>query len=74
MLWILTRKNTDVPAYDVANGFVVRAPGEREARSLAASQAGDEGPETWLRETESFCNPLRVKGKTRVLIRDYNAG
>lgn len=61
--------------YDEAEGFVVSAPGVREARTLAASKAGDEGPAVWMSTTNTSCNCLGISYLTeKILLRAFNAG
>ena len=72
-LWLLTRIDTR-PAWDVANGFVVRALTEDHARFLAAQQAGDEGQACWLAPTTSRCVELDGGGPPGIVLEDFNAG
>ena len=60
--------------YDVASGFVVRASNERDARSIAHTDHGDEGKDTWLNEDYSSCDVLTSDGPFEIIIRDFNAG
>ena len=66
------------PIYDVANGFVVQANSEEEARQLCAPQAGDEKDRTWLDPGRSICAVLGTTllhvHSPKVILRDYNAG
>lgn len=71
-LWLLTRRS-DKPTYDVANGFVVRAPDEATARELCARDAGDEGPDRWRGDWGSTCEELTATGEPEVVLRDFNA-
>lgn len=59
------------PWYDKAFGFVVRANNVREARKLAASDAGNEGKMAWLDSKHSSCKELTIKGKCEIIIRDF---
>lgn len=60
--------------YDVAEGFIVLADSEKEARALASRQHGDEGPATWTSSKLSTCEEVRLSGEPRVLLRDFYAG
>lgn len=63
--------------WDVANGFVIRAPNEMDARRLAAEQAGDERAEFWLNPNESTCVDILEQpynGQPEVLLRSFRAG
>ena len=61
-LWILrpTRNEkgewhpTWTPWYDKAQGFVIFAETEMDARNFASAQAGDEGGVAWLDEEQSM--------------------
>lgn len=64
------------PWFDKAFGFVVRAENEETARSLAASQAGDEGRgqnSPWLDPSASTCVVLQREGNAEVIIMDFYA-
>ena len=52
--------------------FVVRAMNEEEARSEAAKQAGDEGPDAWLSSRLSSCVELKCDGRLDVILAAYN--
>lgn len=72
-------KNTQMfPLYDVANGFVVQANSEEEARKLCALEAGDETEETWLNPGLSVCTFIGItllhENTPKTILRDYNAG
>lgn len=73
-LWLLCR-HEDEPTWDVADGFVVRAETEEQARAIAAKRAGDEGSQVWLRYSAgSTCEELTADGEPGIILRDYNAG
>ncbi len=72
-LWLLKR-HANVPVYDVADGFVVRATTAEEARRLATDQAGDEGASTWTDDRDSSCAELTADGPSKVVLRDFSAG
>lgn len=74
-LWLLRRVNKPgAPIYDCADGFVVRAPSEPDARGLAAQSAGDEGADVWLSAEFSACHELQRAGDPEVVLHDFNAG
>lgn len=73
-LYLLTRKVRSNPTYDVVNGFVIRARNIDSARLMASMQAGDEGPNTWLKPEHSVCMELSPSGLPKVILRDFNAG
>ena len=64
--------------YDCANGFVVRAETEDDARSFADSQGGDETRrpfhDTWLQPKYATCEELTGDGEPGVVLCDFNAG
>lgn len=62
------------PVYDCANGFVVRASDESEARGFASNQCGDEGAAAWQMAGYSTCQELTADGKPGIILRDFNAG
>lgn len=70
-IWLVTRPTED-PLWDVADGFVVRAETEREARALAADNHGDEGREIWF--GRATCEELTTDGPRGVILRDFTAG
>lgn len=70
-LWLLTRYATGT---DEADGFVVRAPDEGEARRLASLRAGDEGSPAWLLPERSTCVELKLEGSRGVLLRSFIPG
>lgn len=57
-----------------ARGFVIRAESEEHARAMAARKCGDEGPEVWLSDAESYCRKLSHAGQACVILRDYDEG
>ena len=70
-LWKLTRIGKQ--DWDVADGFVVRAPDENHARLLASKRSGDEGEQTWLRPEKSTCEQVTEDGPDEIILRDFNA-
>jgi len=52
--------------------FVVRAMNEEEARTQAAKQAGDEGPDAWFSSRLSSCVELKSDGRSEVVLAAYN--
>jgi hypothetical protein len=75
-LWILRPLKDDsapwLPYFDRMFGFVIRAESEDKARSLAASNWGDEGPDAWLSSRLSTCVELRADGPAGVILESYN--
>lgn len=61
------------PWYDTADGFIVRAESEEEARQLASSDAGCEGEKVWLDPKETVCEVLSDAGKSKIIIRSFHA-
>jgi hypothetical protein len=55
-------------------GFVVRAQTDDAARELAATHAGDEGPDAWLLSKYSTCAELTGDGPAEVVIAEYTTG
>lgn len=61
--------------YDQADGFVVMAATEEEARLLASCEHGDEGAGAWLDPDLSCCLELVPhNGFPHVVLRDFHAG
>jgi hypothetical protein len=73
-LWILRPVKEESPPwepwFDRAFGFVLCAIDEPTARSMAASDSGDEGPEAWTDPALSTCNEL-VAGEAGFIMRDF---
>lgn len=61
--------------YDVADGFVVSARTEIQARQLAAAKHGHEGAAVWLSFLDTACYRLPQPGAgPHVVLRDFRAG
>ena len=62
--------------YDVAEGMLVAAKTEAQARELAKSSAGDEGIATWANPQASTCEEIakRTHKLAGVLLVDFAAG
>lgn len=71
--------------YDVADGFVIRAKTEAEARAIAQANGGDERRgynlngeyvqlQVWIDPEFSTCVPLNHKGEPGLIMRDFHAG
>lgn len=73
-LWIILRPDEEPPAYDVANGFVVRAESESAAREIASKNSGDEGRSVWLDPEKTTCVELMADGEPGCILVDFNAG
>jgi len=78
-LWLLRRTSTSARHdYDEADGFVVRARSEAEAREFAASKCGSEGRKSWLGREDgrhaTSCVELQADGRAEVVLRDFCAG
>lgn len=73
-IYWLQRKDRVV--YDEAAGFVVVAASSREARELAGTQSGDEGPTAWMDSSTSSCREVGTTNfkTSMVLVRDFQAG
>ena len=75
-LWILRPVNEAsepwAPWFDCTFGFVIRGETETAARTLAAEQAGDEGPAAWLSPDSATCAELQADGSPGVIMGDYN--
>ena len=70
-LFLLTRIS-DV-RFDEFNAKLIRAKNETQARSIANSRTGDEG-KIWTEPTKTSCEILTAKGKTGIIISDFNTG
>lgn len=60
--------------YDCANGFVIEAETEQEARKIASDAHGDEGANAWLDPKWTYCNELKPDGEPGIWMRDFHAG
>lgn len=62
------------PWYDTAEGFVVIADSEDEARALADANGGNENEKRrpWLDPSLTFCHELTADGVARVVLRDFH--
>lgn len=60
--------------YDSAHAFIIRATDAKSARRMASMEAGDEGHNVWLNPKKTSCKILTASGKTKVILRDFNAG
>jgi len=73
-LWLLRPIDQSVlpwsPWRDKVLGFVICAPDEQSARSLAATDPGDEESEAWLDPTISSCIELVPGPYKAVIMRD----
>ncbi len=76
-LWLLRPVTRWHAPYDTADGFVVRAPTESEARAIAQENGGDERDTdgaAWTDPELSTCVELLADGEPGVVLRDYDAG
>jgi len=58
--------------YDKVFGFVVRAKSAKEARSLCAQQAADEGAEVWLDKKLTSCKVLYSNGPSLIILKEVH--
>lgn len=72
-LYRLRRSDTNT-LYDAMEGFIIRAPTEKEARELASTRHGDEGKSVWLLAMMSTCEELELDGPSEILLEDFLAG
>jgi hypothetical protein len=83
-LWLLRPKddlpkgdNPWEPWYDKAFGFIIRAETEREARSMAQAEGGDECDgirrkrQIWTDEKYTTCTELQPDGEKMIVLRDF---
>lgn len=47
-----------MPRWDIATGFIIRAPNEMQARLAASAQSGDEGQMFWVKSKLSVCEAV----------------
>lgn len=73
-LFLLVRTENVGPIYDCNNGCVVRAKNETEARKLAATLRGDEGPDVWTDPKRSSCETIPSQGEPGIIMVDFHAG
>lgn len=73
-LYLVERKDGDRIGYDETLAVVVNAATSREARDLAATQAGDEGADAWRSTARTRCTRLVPTANPRVILRSFNAG
>lgn len=59
--------------YDMANGFVVMAENEYNARRLASLECGDEGEDAWLLAEHSYCEEVTGNDE-QIILRSFHAG
>ena len=60
------------PWFDKAFGFIVQAENELSARMIAASDAGDEGDDVWLKPRFTSCEILLVDdNQTKIIMKDF---
>lgn len=69
--WYLEPRTEWQPWYDKVFGMVVIAATEENARLVAASNHGDEGPYVWLDDKVTRCLEMSPEGKDRLIIRDH---
>ena len=55
--------------WDEVFQFLIEAESAEAAREIAAGQSANEGISTWLNPELSTCEPLRLRGESRILIR-----
>jgi hypothetical protein len=77
-LWLLTRDTTPdrAPIYDCYDGYVIAAPTEEEARSIASTRPADEGAECWLAPTMVSCTHIgeSLDEEPGIFLADFHAG
>lgn len=76
-LYHLYRLDEDKESVDEAHAFIVRARSPKRARQIAQDNAGDEInflEDFWLDKTNVSCEELKIEGKERLILRDFNAG
>jgi hypothetical protein len=87
-LWLLelTEEGEERFGWDSADGFVVRAESEEEARKIAGENAGleewdfeknepvDRGPEFWGDPKMTTCVRVGNEGERGVVLESYRAG
>jgi hypothetical protein len=59
---------------DVAEGFVVRAKDEMEARMTAGEQAGEEGADAWKDQRLTRCQEILLQGDACIILKAFRAG
>lgn len=72
-IWVLETIHCAI-RYDTAEGHVVVAETEEEARRIAADNCGDEGRQEWLSEERSTCVKVDTRSGSRLILRSFNAG
>ena len=72
-LYLLQRPHENV-GYDENEAFMITANSPKKARALAASLANDEGNATWLDPKLSSCKRFLPIGKSRCILKCFNAG
>lgn len=77
LYWLEPTEDAPYATYDAISFFVVRAPDEATARSLAASQAKDETPDCWL--NPQFCTCVEYtfptnEGSPEIVWSEFHAG
>jgi hypothetical protein len=83
-LWLLKAHEIDdfmespwSPVWDTAQGFVIRAKTEQDARRLANKHGGDENladRNVWLDPNFTTCTELTLIGEEGIVLRDFHYG
>jgi len=71
-IYLLTHDSTLL--YDVATGFVVRAPTPKAARQLASKNAGDEGASAWIDYATCKKVGVATRNTKGIILRSFSAG
>lgn len=64
---IFILKRTEHVRCDEIEALIVRAADEATARTLAAAQARDKGPEVWTDARRSTCDEAERRGENAIL-------
>lgn len=75
-LWILRPVSDKPDWWDCAQGFVIRAESESQARQMIVDgdKFGDEGHKFWLDSKQSSCVELIADGDPQIILRDFAYG
>ena len=63
-LWLVKRKEEDLPSYEEVHAVVVCADGPESARKLVSDEHCDEPAASWLSPNRSTCTLLGTADRT----------
>ena len=73
-LYLVKAKRGSVPGFETAQGVVIHARNEKEAREFAAVNSLAEVCSIWLNPNIISCTELHARGEPEVILRSENWG